>query len=45
MFISIIDDITGPIATAGPAATPARAEETAKVPPGGMIEWDGRGTI
>ncbi|KAJ8633965.1 hypothetical protein MRB53_027301 [Persea americana] len=36
---------TGPIVNAGPAATPAAAEETALVPPGGLIEWNGRDTI
>lgn len=41
MFISVIDGITGPIAYAGLAAT----EETAPVPPGGLIEWDGWNTI
>ena len=43
MFISVIDVITGPIAYAGPAA-PVAAEETVAVPPGGLIEWDGRNT-
>ena len=45
MFISVIDGITGPIAHAGPAAAPTVAEETAPVPPGGLIEWDGQNTI
>ena len=45
MFISIIDGITGPIANAGPAVTPAAAVETAPVPLGGLIEWNGRDTI
>ena len=44
MFISVIDGITGPIARAGPVAAPAAAEETVAVPPGGLIEWDGRNT-
>ena len=44
MFISVIDGITGSIARAGPAAAPAAAEETAAVPSGGLIEWDGRNT-
>ena len=44
MFISVIDGITGPIACASLAAAPAAAEETVVVPPGGLIEWDGRNT-
>ena len=45
MFISVIDGITGPIALASPAAAPAVAEETVAIPPGGLIQWDGRNTI
>ena len=45
MFISVIDGITSPITHAGPTAAPAAAEETVVVPPGGLIEWDGRNTI
>ena len=44
VFISVIDGITGSIARADPVA-PAAAEETVAVPPGGLIEWDGRNTI
>ena len=45
MFISVIDSITEPIANAGPARTPAAAEETALVPPGVLMEWNGQDTI
>jgi len=44
VFISVIDGITGPIAHAGPAATLVAAEETVAVPPGGLIESNGRNT-
>ena len=42
MFISVIDGITGPIAHPGPAAAVAAAEEAVTVPPGGLVEWNGR---
>ena len=42
---SLVLLVIGPIANAGPAATPAAAEETALVPPGGLIEWNGWDTI
>ena len=45
VFISVIDGITGPIAHADPAAALAAEEETAPVPPGGLIEWDSQNTI
>ena len=45
MFISVIDGITGPIAHVGPAAAPATAEETAPIPPGELIEWNGRDNL
>ena len=42
MFTSVIDGTTGPNANAGHAAAQAPAEETAPVPPGGLIEWNRR---
>ena len=45
MFISVIDGITCLIAHAGPAAAPAAAEEAVVVPPGGLIESNGRNTV
>ena len=45
MFTSFIDGITGSIINVGPAETPAAAEKTAPVPPGGLIEWDGRNIV
>ena len=44
MFISVIDGITGQIAPTGQAAPAAAAEATIAVPPGGLVEWDSRGT-
>ena len=44
MFISVIDGLAGPIARAGPTATPAAVEEAVAVPPEGLIDWDGRNT-
>ena len=45
MFTSVIDGIIGSIAYAGPTAAPTAPEEAVAVPPGGLIEWDGRNTI
>ena len=45
MFISVIDGITGPIALAGPATARTAVEEAVAVPPGGLIEWNGRNTV
>ena len=45
MFTGVIDGITSPIANTGPASTPAAAEETALVPPGGLMEWNGRDNL
>ena len=45
VFISVIDGITGLIAHAGLAAATAAAEETIVVPPGGLIEWNGRDNL
>ena len=45
MFTGVIDSITGPIANVDPTTTPAATEETALVPLGGPIEWNGRDTI
>ena len=35
---SVIDDITGPVARAGPAEAALPAEEANQIPPGGLIE-------
>ena len=45
VFTDVIDDIIGPIANAGSAGPPAAAKETASLPPGGLIEWNGWNTI
>ena len=45
MFTGVIDGITGLIANAGLTAPTEVAEETAPVPPRGLIEWNSRDTI
>ena len=45
VFTHVIDDITRPVANAGPAKAAALAEETAPVPPKGLMEWNGRDII
>ena len=44
MFISVVDGITGQTTPTGHAAPAAAAEAPTAVPPGGLIEWDGRDT-
>ena len=40
LFTGVINGITSSIANAGPAATPAAAEKTITVSPGGLMEWN-----
>ena len=36
---SVIDDVIGPVACAGPAEATPPAEKPNQIPPGGLIEW------